>query len=198
MSSPCHFLQGKRKGEETNGDGDSNERFLEPGGRTRWECTSVGFPLWLLLIDWIGEIGEVIRRQLAKRQPSTSWLPCFRILAVTVVVCSQPICSPMHRFYYLHVLLSVKVRDIYRHIPPGVWPMCCSIYSLFWWDKKKGKLTSYEGSGIVCCILQTLLMWWFHLMSFEKLTPRYFPPASSHRCGMGAVCCFLLVGTRIS
>lgn len=32
MSSPCHFLQGKRKGEETNGDGDSNERFLEPGG----------------------------------------------------------------------------------------------------------------------------------------------------------------------
>ena len=37
-----------------------------------------------------------------------------------------------------------------------------------------------------------------HVMSFKKLTPRYFLPAPSHRCGMGAVCCFLLVGTRIS
>ena len=41
-------------------------------------------------------------------------------------------------------------------------------------------------------------MWWLHVMSFEKLTPGYFPPAPSHRCGMGAVCCFHLVRTRIS
>lgn len=71
----------------------------------------VAAPNWL---NWRGNSW-----QLAKRQPSTSWLPCFRVLfhfsmsimAVTVVVCSQPICFPMHRFYYLHVLLSVKVRD---------------------------------------------------------------------------------------
>lgn len=168
VSSPCHYLQGKRKREETNGDGYSNERFLEPGGRTRWECTSVGFPLWLLLIGWIG---EVIRWQQAKRQPSTSWLPCFRVLshfsmsimAVTVVVCSQPICFPMHRFYYLHVL-SVKVRDstctCIFHLG---YDQCVVAFVLYFGWIKIGKLTSYEGSGIVCCILQTLLMWWFML-----------------------------------
>ena len=97
----------------------------------------VVFPLSLLLIGWIG---EVIRWQLAKRQSSTSWLLCFRVLfhfslsimAVTVIVCHQPICFPLHGFYCLHVLITVKVRD--RKLTPYEARGIVVFYKHYWCD----------------------------------------------------------------